>query len=73
MNLQDAMAINDPNVKTAMRIFSDHIRARLETVTGKKGWNVICGRNFGAYVTHELRSYAYFTVCPGVNILVWCG
>lgn len=29
----------------------------------------------GAFVTHELRTYAYFTFknCPGVNILVWKG
>mmetsp|Transcript_25561 Transcript_25561/g.30293 ORF Transcript_25561/g.30293 Transcript_25561/m.30293 type:complete len:98 (+) Transcript_25561:75-368(+) len=70
---KDAMGISDATIKTAMSIFADHIRSRLESQTGKKGWNVICGRNFGAYVTHELRSYAYFTVCPGVNILIWCG
>eukprot|EP00613_Pedinella_sp_CCMP2098_P002748 CAMPEP_0171635412 /NCGR_PEP_ID=MMETSP0990-20121206/26648_1 /TAXON_ID=483369 /ORGANISM="non described non described, Strain CCMP2098" /LENGTH=97 /DNA_ID=CAMNT_0012207045 /DNA_START=47 /DNA_END=337 /DNA_ORIENTATION=+ len=68
---KDAMGISDPSIPTAMRIFADHIRARLVTMTGKKGWNVICGRNFGSFVTHELRTYAYFTVCPGVNILVW--
>jgi hypothetical protein len=70
---QDAMAVSDPSQPTSMRIFADHIRGRLETVTGKKGWNVVCGRNFGAFVSHELRSYMYFSVCIGVNILVWCG
>jgi len=36
-----------------------------------QGWNVIVGRQFGAYVTHEIRTYAYFTVCPDMSILVW--
>ena len=70
---KDSMALTDPTRKTVMSIFANHIRERMTSHTGKKGWNVVSGRTFGAFVTHELRSYAFFTVCPGVNILVWRG
>ncbi|KAJ1451824.1 dynein light chain putative [Pelagophyceae sp. CCMP2097] len=36
-----------------------------------KGWNVIVGRSFGAYVTHEIKTYMYYSVVPGVCVLVW--
>jgi hypothetical protein len=39
--------------------------------SGGHGWNVVVGRSFGAYVTHKIKSYAYLSVFPGVNILVW--
>jgi hypothetical protein len=70
---KDAMGLSNPERKTVMSIFANHIRESMTSYTQKKGWNVICGRNFGAMVTHELRTYAFFTVCPGVNILVWRG
>lgn len=35
-----------------------------------KGWNCVVGRSFGAYVTHEIKTYVYFTVA-GVYVLLW--
>jgi dynein light chain LC8-type len=36
-------------------------------------WNVMCGRSFGAYVTHESKRYIYFSV-GHLSILCWkCG
>jgi hypothetical protein len=29
------------------------------------GWNCIVGTKFGAYVTHEIKTYAYFSVAQG--------
>ena len=29
------------------------------------GWNCIVGTKFGAYVTHEIKTYAYFSVAHG--------
>mmetsp|Transcript_11972 Transcript_11972/g.28054 ORF Transcript_11972/g.28054 Transcript_11972/m.28054 type:complete len:98 (+) Transcript_11972:55-348(+) len=69
---KDAMGLVDPAMPTSMMLISDHIRAKMQSHTGNKGWNVICGRNFGAYVTHELRTFAYFTVTERFNVLVWC-
>ena len=46
------------------------IRQVFEKAYGK-GWNVIVGRSFGAYVTHEIKTYMYFSVVPGVCILIW--
>lgn len=36
-----------------------------------KGWNVVVGRSFGAYVTHEIKTYMYCSVVPGVCVLIW--
>ena len=36
-------------------------------------WNVMCGRSFGAYVTHESKRYIYFSI-GHLSILCWkCG
>ena len=49
---------------------AQHIRFHFEKAYGK-GWNVVVGRSFGAYVTHEIKTYMYFSVVPGVCILIW--
>ena len=46
------------------------IRAGFEKAYGK-GWNVVVGRSFGAYVTHEIKTYMYCSVVPGVCVLIW--
>ena len=38
---------------------------------GGRGWNCVVGRSFGAFVTHEIKTYMYFTTTPGVYILLW--
>ena len=50
---------------------SKRIRAELDKNLGGRGWNVIVGRSFGAYVTHKIKCYAYLSVFPGINILAW--
>ncbi|CAM9234729.1 unnamed protein product [Chrysoparadoxa australica] len=47
-----------------------YIRKAFEKSYGV-GWNVVVGRSFGAYVTHEIKTYMYFTVVPGVYVLLW--
>ena len=47
-----------------------NIRARLDKELDP-GHNVIVGTKFGAYVTHEIKTYAYFSVAHGVSVLVW--
>mmetsp|Transcript_27806 Transcript_27806/g.36456 ORF Transcript_27806/g.36456 Transcript_27806/m.36456 type:complete len:94 (+) Transcript_27806:72-353(+) len=46
------------------------IRAAFEKSYGR-GWNCIVGRSFGAFVTHQIKTYMYFTVVPGVYVLLW--
>ena len=36
-----------------------------------KGWNVVVGKSFGAFVTHEIKTYFYGSVVPGVCVLIW--
>ena len=50
---------------------SKRVRVELDKQLGGRGWNVIVGRSFGAFVTHKIKCYAYVSVFPGVNILMW--
>ena len=34
-------------------------------------WNCIVGRSFGSYVTHEIKTYIYFSVKAHVAVLLW--
>jgi hypothetical protein len=37
----------------------------------ERGWNCIVGKSFGAFVTHEIKSYIYFSVQPGSYVMLW--
>lgn len=65
---------NLPMVILARKVYTtiaSFIRKAFEKAYGGRGWNVIVGRSFGAYVTHEIKTYMYFTVVPGVYVLLW--
>lgn len=47
------------------------IRVELDKQLGGRGWNVVVGRGYGAYITHKIKCYAYLSVFPGVNVLAW--
>lgn len=49
---------------------ADSIRKKFDS-NHERGWNCIVGRSFGAFVTHEIKTYMYFTVQPGTYILLW--
>ena len=49
---------------------ADFIRKKFDR-DHDKGWNCIVGRSFGAYVTHEIKTYIYFSVHPGTYVLLW--
>lgn len=49
---------------------ADFIRKKFDR-DHDQGWNCVVGRSFGAYVTHEIKTYIYFTVHPGTYILLW--
>jgi dynein light chain LC8-type len=49
---------------------ADFIRKKFDR-DHDKGWNCIVGRSFGAYVTHEIKTYIYFSVQPGTYVLLW--
>jgi dynein light chain LC8-type len=46
------------------------VRRNMEKEYGR-GWNCIVGTSFGAYVTHEIKTYVYFSVAANVSVLVW--
>jgi dynein light chain LC8-type len=49
---------------------ADFIRKKFDR-DHDRGWNCVVGRSFGAFVTHEIKTYMYFTVQPGTYILLW--
>ena len=49
---------------------ADFIRKRFDK-DHDRGWNCIVGRSFGCFCTHEIKTYAYFTVHPGTYVLLW--
>lgn len=49
---------------------ADFIRKKFDR-DHERGWNCVVGRSFGAYVTHEIKTYMYFSIQPGVYILLW--
>lgn len=49
---------------------AEYVRRNMEKEYGR-GWNCIVGTSFGAYVTHEIKTYVYFSVAAGVSVLVW--
>ena len=62
----------------ALTVASGDVHATIADFIRKKfdrdhepGWNCVCGRSFGAYVTHEIKTYMYFTVHPNTYILLW--
>lgn len=51
-------------------LIAKKIREEFDKEYGR-GWNCVVGRHFGAYVTHEIKTYIYFSVVPRVSILLW--
>eukprot|EP00644_Phytophthora_capsici_P015058 jgi/Phyca11/127702/e_gw1.71.24.1 len=49
---------------------AEFVRRNMEKEYGR-GWNCVVGSSFGAYVTHEIKTYVYFSVAAGVSVLVW--
>lgn len=35
------------------------------------GWSCVVGRCFGAYVTHGIQEFCYFSVGSGLSVLIW--
>ncbi|GMI52558.1 hypothetical protein ScalyP_jg8831 [Parmales sp. scaly parma] len=67
---QDAFNLSISKGKVYSTIAAN-IRAGFDKSPNGPGWNCVVGRSFGAFVTHEIKTYMYFTVVPGVFILLW--
>ncbi|RLN50649.1 hypothetical protein BBJ28_00003957 [Nothophytophthora sp. Chile5] len=63
------LLLPDQSGKTFSTI-AEFVRRNMEKEYGR-GWNCIVGSSFGAYVTHEIKTYVYFSVAAGVSVLVW--
>ena len=62
-----ALTISSGDVHSTI---ADFIRKKFDR-EHERGWNCIVGRSFGAYVTHEIKTYIYFSVQAGTYVLLW--
>jgi len=61
-----------PSTELVYSALATRIRERIEkSFDSGKGWNVVVGRSFGAFVTQKIKCYAYLSVYAGVNVLAW--
>lgn len=67
---RDAFSLPVPSNGNLHAFVADYIRKKFDK-EHECGWNCIVGKSFGAYVTHEIKTYSYFSVVPGVYILLW--
>jgi hypothetical protein len=67
---RDAFALTTFIGEDVHSAIADHIRKKFDR-DHDRGWNCIVGRSFGAYVTHEIKTYMYFSVQPGTYVLLW--
>lgn len=61
---------SSPVVATVYSELASSIRIAIEGRHGR-GWNVVVGKSFGAYVTQKLKCYIYMSVYSGVSVLIW--
>lgn len=66
---KNAIQIQVTSGKTFSTV-AEYIRKHMEKEYGR-GWNCIVGSSFGAFVTHEIKTYVYFSVASSVSVLVW--
>jgi hypothetical protein len=66
-----ADVFDDPPPRCSFSEMARRIRLNLDKRMDTKGWSVVVGRAFGAYITQKIKAYAYISVYPGVNVLVW--
>jgi hypothetical protein len=43
------------------------IRNEMDKKMGTRGWSVVVGRSYGAYLTQKIKAYAYVSVFPGAS------
>jgi hypothetical protein len=60
-----ADVFDDPPVHSTYSEIARRIRVELDKKMGVKGWSVVVGRSYGAYITQKIKAYAYVSVFPG--------
>jgi len=61
---------SSPVVPAVYSELASSIRTEVDRRYGR-GWNVVVGKSFGAYVTQKLKCYVYMSVFTGVSVLIW--
>ena len=65
---REAFLDQKPNEKNYVTI-ATRIRHEHDKAYGKH-WNCVVGTSFGSYVTHEIKTYIYYSVA-GTHVLLW--
>ena len=60
-----ADVFDDPPVHSTFSEMARRIRIEMDKRFGTRGWSVVVGKSYGAYVTQKIKAYAYVSVFPG--------
>ena len=60
-----ADVFDDPPVHSSYSEMARRIRIEMDKRMGTRGWSVVVGKSYGAYITQKIKAYAYLSVFPG--------
>jgi hypothetical protein len=60
-----ADVFDDPPVQATYANLAKRIRLEINKRMQERGWCVVVGRSYGAYITQKIKAYAYISVFPG--------
>ena len=60
-----ADVFDDPPPLCSYSEMARRIRNSLDKKMEVRGWSVVVGRAYGAYITQKIKAYAYISVYPG--------
>ena len=64
-----ADVFDDPPPHSTYSEMARRIRTEMDKKMGTRGWSVVVGKSYGAYLTQKIKAYAYVSVFPGASIL----
>lgn len=62
-----ADVFDDPPVHSSYSEMARRIRIEMDKRMGTRGWSVVVGKSYGAYITQKIKAYAYLSVFPGAH------
>lgn len=68
-----ADVFDEPPVHSTFSEMARRIRIEMDKRFSTRGWSVVVGKSYGAYITQKIKAYAYVSVFPGASGAVGAG
>lgn len=62
-----ADVFDEPPVHSTFSEMARRIRIEMDKRFSTRGWSVVVGKSYGAYITQKIKAYAYVSVFPGAS------